>query len=349
MDQTKTNFVPNFMFQNMMNNQNMFVPNMINMLNNQNMLINPNMINIMNNQNFINNQNLAINNQANIMNKDDKEMNLSNKFNEAEDLFPYIEEPKKLIQFINSDNQKFNVLIPISLTKNDLYSVALKYKFLSFSNIILSYSNCMVKKDNSSIEEIPNNAIINIIEERNIPYNKFKECKDLEKAINVLIKTNSFTKTVILSEDITISELLEGIYSLFGANNKCLQIFYGYGCVLKESNQKLKSICKSNILNLIVDKTGDIKGREKFWKTLRAKVLYKYLGKKEEKILKDYYDIETGTLESTLGLFKEIEHIFKIKKLFYNGKEIKRNEEKSLLSLGIKEDFQLVAEVTDLD
>ena len=60
----------------------------------------------------------------------------------------------------------------------------------------------------------------------------------------------------------------------------------------------------------------------------------------------------TGTLESTSHLFSEVD--FDIggednmeikKKLFYNGKEIKRDEEKSLISLGIRENFTFIVEV----
>ena len=141
-----------------------------------------------------------MNNNINIMNQNDNEKNLKGNLIQAEDLFYYIKKPKKLMTFINSDNQKFNVMIPIFVTKSDLYSIALKYAFLKYTNIILSYSNCLLKKDNSSIEEIPNGSIINIIEERNIPYNKFKKCDDFKKNINAFIKRANFPdRTLYLS------------------------------------------------------------------------------------------------------------------------------------------------------
>ena len=69
-------------------------------------------------------------------------------------------------------------------------------------------------------------------------------------------------------------------------------------------------------------------------------------GEKEENI---NYEIEIGTLESTFRLYEVIENRLvtdkKIKKLYLNNKEINMENEKSLLSLGIKEDFNVIAEL----
>ena len=95
------------------------------------------------------------------------------------DLFPYIKEDKKIIKFINSNYKSFSIKIPISINKSDLYSIAYNCKSHPSLKFILSYKNIMIKEDESSIEEIPEGAEINIIEERPIPnicyYDKLKK------------------------------------------------------------------------------------------------------------------------------------------------------------------------------
>jgi len=59
--------------------------------------------------------------------------------------------------------------------------------------------------------------------------------------------------------------------------------------------------------------------------------------------------IHIGTLDSTLDLYGRIEIMLntgeKIKKLYLNNKEINWEEEKSLISLGIKDDFNVIVEL----
>ena len=60
----------------------------------------------------------------------------------------YIQEQKKCIKFININFKLFNVLVPKSISKNDLYSIGLLYKTLFNSNILLVYHNNILKKMN---------------------------------------------------------------------------------------------------------------------------------------------------------------------------------------------------------
>jgi len=130
----------------------------------------------MNNFNQMNqmNNNLDFNmnniNQMNQMNNNiNFNMNNNNDDNDIIDPFPYIKEQKKIIKFINSNYESNSIKIPISINKSELYSIAYNYKSHPSFNFILSYKNIMIKKDESSIEEIPEGAEINIIEERPIP------------------------------------------------------------------------------------------------------------------------------------------------------------------------------------
>ena len=156
---TNQNFNPLFCFNgNSYINQNNNNFNQFNGMNQINNNINFNMNNNCNN-NFTNQ----------ITNNDDKII----------DLFPYIKEEKKLIKFTNSDYISKSIKIPISITKNDLYSIANNYTSHPTLKFKLSYKNIMIKEDESSIEEIPEGAEINIIEERPIPntcyYDKLKK------------------------------------------------------------------------------------------------------------------------------------------------------------------------------
>ena len=56
-----------------------------------------------------------------------------------------------------------------SITKNDLYSIAKKYQCDVYSDIILSYNNYLIKKDDTTIEGFEEGSIINIIEDIDIP------------------------------------------------------------------------------------------------------------------------------------------------------------------------------------
>ena len=79
--------------------------------------------------------------------------------NDIEDPLPHIKEKKKLIKFINSNNIIYNVKVPVSIDKIDLYSIALYYTNFG-SNILLVYMNCILNKDETSIECISDGDIV---------------------------------------------------------------------------------------------------------------------------------------------------------------------------------------------
>lgn len=92
---------------------------------------------------------------------------------DAEDILPYIDEPKMVLKFSNIDTIKtgnyINVKIPKSLTKKELYSIAKKYQIDYYSNIILSCNNYLLQCDDTLIEGISEGSIINIIEDVDFP------------------------------------------------------------------------------------------------------------------------------------------------------------------------------------
>ena len=50
-----------------------------------------------------------------------------------------------------------------------MYSIAKKYQYDYYSNIILSYNNYLINKDDTTIEGFEEGSIINIIEDIDIP------------------------------------------------------------------------------------------------------------------------------------------------------------------------------------
>lgn len=92
--------------------------------------------------------------------------------NDIKDPLFYIKEEKKYIKFVNSDFKLFNVRVPKSITKRDLYSIALLYTSFfnsDISNILLVYNNNILIQDESSINNIQNEDILTIIEETVFP------------------------------------------------------------------------------------------------------------------------------------------------------------------------------------
>ena len=85
--------------------------------------------------------------------------------NDISDPFPYINEKKKIIKFINHDLKIFNVKVPVSIDKKTLYQIATLYKTFKPANILLVYMNCILYEDESSIESISDGDFVIIIED----------------------------------------------------------------------------------------------------------------------------------------------------------------------------------------
>jgi len=196
-----TNFInnkQNMQNMNFMNNNNQNMQNMNFMNNNQNMDLNNIAFMDFNNMNFnylpfmkFNDiSNLNFNNHIfnlNQISKNMLQMNIpfnmdlpnNNYMNESlqrknsnnsicensEYLYPYIKGDRKEIIFTNSTKKITIVKIPISLRKNEIYSIAEKYKSSYFYEIKqLIHNNKILENDNSSIDCILEGDSIKIIE-----------------------------------------------------------------------------------------------------------------------------------------------------------------------------------------
>ena len=91
------------------------------------------------------------------------------KSNYIEDILPYVNQDKKIIKFINSNYTLFNVKITYSISKLEFYSIEDSYKCIYTTSILLIHNNKVLKKDESSIDDINNYDTIFIIEDRSYP------------------------------------------------------------------------------------------------------------------------------------------------------------------------------------
>ena len=241
--------------------------------------------------------------------------------------------------------------IPISINKSDLYSIAYNYKSHRSLNFILSYKNIMIKEDESSIEEIPEGAEINIIEERPIPntcyYDKLKKKYGNDDIRNIIIlEPSGIKKPLIFPGKVKLNEFMKAYNNIYGLNeNMSYFIFEGLN-FRNNDERRIKDLTSSIDLSISVILKELNTQRKDFGKPLSGNVNVK---KKDIQNFK----IKIGTLESTSILYDKISTILeskqgqhiKIKKLFLNNKEINREDEKSLISLGIKEDFNVIVEL----
>jgi len=115
---------------------------------------------------------------------------------------------------------------------------------------------------------------------------------------------------------------------------------------LKDKDKKKIQDISTNLKIQVLDPMAIFNGG-KFGKIILGNVTAKIRIEEKENI--ENFKINVGSLNSTSRIYEEIENTLclnkKIKKLFLNNKEISRNHEQSLKSLGINEDFNVLAEL----
>ena len=309
-------------------NQNNFYIN-LNQINLINDIINFYKNNEMDEMNF--NQKFQIMNLINHLNPDLSLIKISDKI---EDPLYYIHEYKINIKLINYNKILYNVNIPTFITKSDLYSIAQTYRAFDFTNILLVHNNSILNKDVSSINNIANNDIIIMIEDRYYPdetyYNSIIENKKSDEMIRIILQDGSLDLCgsmrvgIDFPSDISFSEMFKAIYLKFGRDKRDLTFCdYSNSLHMKIKDKNLGSC----FLAINVTTHGGILGG-----------IFNIYGKKIE--LNYNGNLFTiGALNSNKKLKNDIEaqERKKLKKLYIDGKEVDLCEEKSLASLGIQE------------
>ena len=280
-----------------------------------------------------------INQNMNQINPNMNQINNFNQNNDAEDVLPYINEPKILLKFSTISTIKkgkyITVKLPKSITKSDLYSIAKKYQTDYYSNIILSCNNYLIKEDYTSIEGIPEGSVINIIEDMDFPDGSYykllmKINKNYQKIPLIFEVLGEITKTIEFPKNITIPEMIKGAFSNLLINSKS----YRFNNIKSNDNSKLDIFPVGK--RFTIWKLNPMSSHLYFGTLINAKTYY---NKSPGDI------ISIGTLNSIKQLIKEIElsiYPNKIKKLFIEKNEFLINlmNDSSLRSLGINENFE---------
>ena len=229
-------FNPNFMNLNF---QNQILFQMMQNNNNINMMQNQNNINIPQNQKHLVDEIIKFyqENEMNFMNYEEKYqiMKLLNhlnpqysfleKGNDIEDPLYYVHEKKKLIKFVNCNFRLFNVKVPVSISKKDLYSIAgYFYRFLRTTKIslLLVYMNCILNCDESSIDCISDGDFVIIIEPNYYSddsyLNSLTDKNIIGEKKNVAILYNSCNRNLVMPVNTTCGQLYKALIIKYGKN-----------------------------------------------------------------------------------------------------------------------------------
>ena len=260
------------------------------------------------------------------------------------DIYDYIKESKKKIVFLRVlDNKSFNLLIPCSLRNNELYYTAEFYKKFECSEIQLFHNEKFLNDDEVSIDYINEGDQIKIIEQLHgvdfsyydLYYSKHKN----EILINIIlfITWKESTKVFHLSSNTSIEEMIKIFFNglCIPENKKGCYYFLFNGNKLDIYDKS--TLKEKNLENGMIIESNKIKNFN-----LRK-------GKNLEVLIKDENGVIAQRPAGTLQMVKElyfdiVENIFKcnnlsLKKIKINGKEIHKDDESTLSSIGIRENF----------
>ena len=268
----------------------------------------------------------------------------------VEELFSHINEPKKTINFTNSNKEMYVVPVPCFMTKSDLYVVADLFKGLKYTNIILVFRDKILNKDDSSIDIISEEDNVIIIEDRIYPEVEYyfsiqEKYKNYKMKWSIIFDGSPFFKrqNFVLALETTMNELINCIYLFYGIDNRDLRIIYN-AQTLKREEKSIQSVIQQNGANIIGYKRQN----------MRAYSDCRFLGKIiTAKLLIDnrIIEVKLGRLNNSKVLFcSDIEHgfgsykdnmvnLYNIYVKKYNI-EIKYEDNQSFSSLGIKDDFE---------
>ena len=273
--------------------------------------------------------------------------------NDIEDPLSYIHEKKKLIKFINQDSKIINVLVPISINKETLYQIARLYKASRYhSKILLIYANCILNENYEPIDNISDDDYIIIIENKyyldDSYFNSFRNINNLNKSTrikNVKIKLNSNIIPLFVSNGTKLSEIIKAL--IFYLSSDYFFVFNGqkYNEEIISNRKNDMEIPYDNItiecysLN-IISGDGIILGKK-----INLKIACSDdLGTNFNYLRSNYC---SGLLNSIKNLIEliELQNNVKVKKVYLEQKEINFKEDKSLASLGIKNDSTLILNI----
>ena len=296
-----------------------------------------------NNGFFPYNQMFQIQNQMMMNQVQNNYQQKSKEEDEITDIYNEIKEEKKKIVFTRVlDNKSFKVLIPCSLRKNDLYGAASRFKKFEFSLIQLFHKDKFLNSDETKIDCINESDEIKIIEVLLgvdfSYYNSYLSKHENEEKINITFYWDGRKILIQSTINTTIKEMINLFFNkeyIPECERKNFNFLYG-GEKLDVNDDIIKNKIKDPSKFPLITVYNN------------SHSLYGYNGKNIIALIKINGNLIAtrifGTLELIKNFYKSIENsycldILNILKFKINGKEIKKDDERTLSCIGIREEF----------
>ena len=256
--------------------------------------------------------------------------------------FNYIKYEKKLIKFVNSNFKIFCINIPAFIAKFDLYTIIKKYKVFYSTNFLLIHNNKILKKDESSIDEISNNDYVIIIENRLYPdrssYIFLQNKYPFEDIITLRVYfEQGFTKVYILNTEVTIQEFINMVIEDNGLVENDYQFIFCAKALQNNSQMKIKESNFKDFSKIVCIKNHD---EDPFH--LMGKILKGEANFKNQKL-----KVQIGVLNNISFLFNQIQSqtYIEIRSINIGELKLNPNSDNCLLLYGIQEDFYFTCEI----
>ena len=259
--------------------------------------------------------------------------------NDYDDIFNNLTDQKKLIIFKDPlKNETISKQIPISFTKNDLYSFI---NGINTKKTILLYENNILNDDNSSINDIPDNATIFLFSSPSISnYKKSGLYKYLcniypnSQIINVCANLNEKKYIFHFPSDFSISLMIKLFRILLDIKEDCTYLATGTQLDVND-NRKIRDISFGNNINIMILQSKNATAKYFMGKEIKVIMFFKN---------KNNFKIFNVTKYSPISQLFNLDDDLHNKKILYNGNELNKNDNHSLASLGINDDFGCVVE-----
>lgn len=306
---------------------------------------NNNQINIMNNSFIMNmNCNNSLKDYFNINNNKKglrRQMSATNLL-EIKDVCPDVNEEKKLIIFERNDKRQFRVKVPCSLRMVELYYFAEEFKANRYSKMELFYNNKYLKDDDSKINIISNSDKVIIAENEGFSFYKnvyLKNISSNDEIVNIIFRSSysNDRKNMSFSKKTKIRDMFNMFFqeiNVLGKGQKFYRFLLNSTSLDVDDDSPLGDIFNSDGKTIIVDKIkeldNDIKGKK-----LEVEV------QNERKKLSG---TSIGTFNQIKELYLELERKYSkgkiIQRITIKGKEIIRDDERTLFSINVRDNFK---------
>ena len=263
------------------------------------------------------------------------------------DPLSYIEGPTVTLNFIHRNKSDYFISkykLPKSISKFELYTIIME-KYIITNDFILVHKETILDKDDSNLESFSDNDNIIIIKDIYYPDDSYHNLllKKTDPKRNIVFKSSGIHLLMIFPQSVKIGELVKAFYIKLGVDDKEYGLLFNSKKLSQNDNLSLYEADIKDFSKIIIYSKDDVIGGK----------MIPYFGKViivNVKFGESNVRFKIGLLNSTKHLIMEFLYITGkiqdtkiVKKLIINEVEIKK--EKSLKSLGIKNDFSCTIEL----